>query len=146
MFFPMTPEMINNIIESNKIESNKIKPPLTFEAYNKKRFHEECKYISDNPSFRMNYIEVTTKLLNIIREISLKEYNRFWPTTLFSHTNELDTESVISEYDILDEGECVDVDDTDECVDVDDVEDDVEDECVVEIPVRRSNRLKGKCI
>jgi hypothetical protein len=107
MFFPMTPEMINTIIESNKK-----KAPLSFEAYYNKRFMEECKYVADTPTFRLNYIEVTTHLQQAIRAIALKEYNEKWPLVpIIKINNELDTElikeldnkSVISDYDILDE-------------------------------------------
>jgi hypothetical protein len=97
----MTPEMINNIIESNKKKS-----PMTFEAYYNKRFMEECKYVSETPTFRMNYIDATTQLQQAIREMALKEYKEKWPLSpIIKINNELgiDNKSVISDYDIIDE-------------------------------------------
>jgi len=141
----MTPEMINNIIESNKK-----KAPISFESYYNKRFMEECKYISETPSFRMNYIAVTTHLQKTIRDMALKEYKEKWPLvpiiknkTDLVIDNELDTEldkdSVISDYDILEE------------YDVESVQSQIDN--IEELqppqppqPTRRSTRLRTKCI
>jgi hypothetical protein len=136
MFFPMTPEMINKIIESNKK-----KAPLSFEAYYNKRFKEECKYVADTPTFRMNYIEVTTHLLQAIREIALKEYKENWPLAPIINNElvtELDNKSVISDYDILDECDL-------ESVESDQISNSVQDQEEPQ-PTRRSTRLKNKFI
>ena len=102
----MTPEMINNIIELNKK-----KAPMTFEEYYNKRFMEECKYVAETPTFRMNYIAVTTHLQNAIREMSLKEYTDKWPLTRIIKKESvicekeliIDNNSFISDYDIIEE-------------------------------------------
>ena len=132
----MTPEMINNIIELNKKKS-----PMTFEAYYNKRFMEECKYVSETPTFRMNYIQVTTHLQQAIREIALKEYKEQWPLApIIKINNELDNKSVISDYDILEECDL-------ESVKSDQISNsDQDQEELQPQPTRRSTRLKNKFI
>jgi hypothetical protein len=133
MFFPMTPEMINKIIESNKN-----KAPLSFEAYYNKRFREECKYVADTPTFRMNYIEVTTHLQQAIREIALKEYKENWPLApIIKINNELDNKSVISDYDILEECELESVKSDQDQIDQEELQPQL---------IRRSTRLRNKFI
>ena len=128
MFFPMTPEMINHL---NDLKN---KAPMTFEAYYNKRFMEECKYFVENPKFSMKYAMIMSYLQKDIKEKALIEYNEKWPGSLVSHSRQSvetikDNESVISDYDIIDENTIN--------------EDDVVSE---EKPLRRSKRLQTKFI
>ena len=116
MFFPMTPEMIQNLNELKK-KSENVKAPMSFEAYYNKRFMEECKYFVENPKFSIKYAMVMSYLQKDIREKALKEYKQKWPNSPIEQLNnkfpyihnikqkkkENDTESVSSDYDIIDE-------------------------------------------
>jgi hypothetical protein len=115
MFFAMTPEMIKNIKNLKKkapnVKAPNVKAPMTFEAYYNKRFMEECKYFVDNPKFSIKYAMVMSYLQKDIREKALKEYKEKWPFGMSGHYSytlqpleqSQDTESVISDYDIIDE-------------------------------------------
>ena len=126
MFFAMTPEMIKNLNDLKKKAPN-VKAPMSFEAYYNKRFLEECKYFIENPTISMKYAMVMSYLQKDIREKALKEYKEKWPGSvvtqpiqsieknkiaqqikLVTHTHtekSQDTESVISDYDIIEEGD-----------------------------------------
>ena len=152
----MTPEMINNIIELNKK-----KAPMTFEEYYNKRFMEECKYVAETPTFRMNYIAVTTQLQNAIREMSLKEYTDKWPLSRIIKKESvicekeliIDNNSFISDYDIIEESldniieesrdninydvyDILDNEDTLENPNIIEDEDEDEDDTVIEQPIK----------
>jgi hypothetical protein len=149
MFFPMTPEMINNIIELNKKRA-----PLSFEEYYNKRLVEECKYFLENPKFSVKYFIVWAILRKNIRDMALKEYKKKWPLApIIKINNELDSanesvidakelviddkELVISDYDIIEESNIIEEDAT--CaLDLDNAQ------SVYKTEVRRSSRLKNK--
>jgi hypothetical protein len=152
MFFPMTPEMIKHLNDIKKkvpnVKAPNVKAPMTFESYYNKRFMEECKYFVENPKFSMKYAMIMSYLQKDIREKALKEYKEKWPgSPIDQSTNTIqialpvqpleqahDTESVISDYDIIDE------DDVNSVQSVQSEFEDLEPEKVT-TNLRRSNRL-----
>ena len=112
---------------------------------------EECKYFVENPKFSMKYAMIMSYLQKDIREKALKEYKEKWPgSPIDQSTNTIqialpvqpleqahDTESVISDYDIIEESNIIEEDAT--CaLDLDNAQ------SVYKTEVRRSSRLKNK--
>ena len=114
MFFAMTPDMIKHLNDLKKKAPN-VKAPMSFEAYYNKRFMEECKYFVENPKFSIKYAMVMSYLQKDIREKALKEYKEKWPGSPVSQSSQpsqpietsKDNESVISDYDIIDDAQSV---------------------------------------
>jgi len=114
----MTPEMAKKFAEiQNKKQQLTEKPTMTFKQYYNKRFLEEAKFFIENPKFSMKYMMMMAHLQKTIKEKTLKEYQEKYPGYLIDE-NELsieyekttndkctqtDTESVMSDYDILDD-------------------------------------------
>ena len=114
MFFAMTPDMIKHLNDLKKKAPN-VKAPMSFEAYYNKRFMEECKYFVENPKFSIKYAMVMSYLQKDIREKALKEYKEKWPGSPVNQNGQpsqpietsKDNESVISDYDIIDDAQSV---------------------------------------
>jgi len=105
----MTPEMIKKLNELKM--KNTPKPPLTYKEYYNKRFLEECKYFIENPKFSIKYMMVMSHLQKNIRTKTLKEYKAKYPGAPIDEEKPSiniepvggdDNESVISDYDIVD--------------------------------------------
>lgn len=117
MFFTMTPEMAKKFAEIQKKKQQlPEKPTMTFKQYYNKRFLEEAKFFIENPKFSMKYMMMMAHLQKTIKEKALKEYQEKYPGYPIDE-NELsieyeiptsdkctqtDTESVMSDYDIID--------------------------------------------
>jgi hypothetical protein len=142
----MTPEMAKKFAELHKKNKNKTfptKPSMTFNQYYNKMFLEEAKYFVENPKFSMKYMMMMAHLQKTIKEKALKEYQEKYPGYPIDEnelsieyekptndkSNQTDNESVMSDYDIIDENTIN--------------EDDVVSE---EKPLRRSKRLQTKFI
>ena len=118
MFFTMTPEMVKKFSELQK-KKNKLpeKPTMTYKQYYNKRFLEEAKYFVENPKISMKYMMVMTYLQKTIKEKTLKEYKEKYPgypideneivinteQTTNDKSSQTDTESIMSDYDIIDD-------------------------------------------
>ena len=145
----MTPEMIKIFTDLQKKKQDlPPKPTMTFNQYYNKMFLEEAKYFVENPKISMKYMMVMTHLQKTIKERSLKEYKEKYPgypidepkqmsthddvnvnEDTLDNVNVDETESVMSEYDIIDENTISN-----------------ELNCVEEKPLRRSKRLQTKII
>jgi hypothetical protein len=102
-------------VKAPNVKAPNVKAPMSFEAYYNKRFMEECKYFVENPKFSIKYAMVMSYLQKDIREKALKEYKEKWPYGMSGHYSYIskpleqshDNESVISEYDIIDDAQSV---------------------------------------
>ena len=115
----MTPEMAKKFSELRKKKKNlPEKPAMTFTQYYNKRFLEEAKFFIENPKFRMKYMMVMAHLQKTIKEKSIKEYQEKYPgypideletikevepTTNDDKSTQTETESMMSDYDIIDD-------------------------------------------
>jgi len=115
----MTPEMAKKFAEIQKKKQQlPEKPTMIFKQYYNKRFLEEAKFFVENPKFSMKYMMVMAHLQKTIKEKSIKEYQEKYPgypideletinevesTTNDDKCTQTDTESVMSDYDIIDD-------------------------------------------
>ena len=114
----MTPEMVKNFSELQKKKKQlPKKPTITYKQYYNKRFLEEAKYFVENPKISMKYMMVMTYLQKTIKEKTLKEYKEKYPgypideneivinteQTTNDKSSQTDTESIMSDYDIIDD-------------------------------------------
>ena len=124
MFFTMTPEMAKKFAELRKKKNNlPEKPTMTFTQYYNKRFLEEAKFFIENPKFSMKYMMVMAHLQKTIKEKSIKEYKEKYPGypiddnekvienehVIENHkmtndkSSQTDPESIINDYDMIDD-------------------------------------------
>jgi hypothetical protein len=117
----MTPEMVKKFSELQKKKTKQQlpeKPTMTYKQYYNKRFLEEAKFFVENPKFSMKYMMVMAHLQKTIKEKSLKEYKEKYPgypldelepineeveSTPNDKSTQVDTESIMSDYDIIDD-------------------------------------------
>ena len=120
----MTPDMAKKFAEIQKKKQLPLKPPMTFKEYYNKMFLEEAKYFIENPKFSIKYAMVMAHLQKTIREKALKEYKEKYPGAPIDEPDQIveqfeelvndevaevlsvdcdETESVMSEYDIVDD-------------------------------------------
>jgi len=164
----MTPEMAKNFSELRKKKNNlPEKPTMTFTQYYNKRFLEEAKFFIENPKFSMKYMMVMAHLQKTIKEKSLKEYKEKYPgypidevetiNEVESTTNDeietinevestnndkctqVDTESIMNDYDIIDDTIVITNND-----DNDDISSGSSDGFKEKKTLRRSRRLQTK--
>jgi len=124
MFFTMTPEMAKKFAELRKKKNNlPEKPTMTFTQYYNKRFLEEAKFFIENPKFSMKYMMVMAHLQKTIKEKCIKEYKEKYPGypiddnekvienehVIENHkmtndkSSQTDPESIINDYDMIDD-------------------------------------------